>query len=608
MPPTSWTVLLLWSALAQTPSRPREPQIAFPAGAGVVNVRDFGARGDGRHDDTTAIQKAIDASAGGVVFLPAGTYRLSDTLTTPPADRGADLPGTTLQGQGQGRSTIRLSDGCPGFDDPARPKPVIWTGHRPASRSGNAVRDLTVQTGRRNPGAVGLRFSADGQGTVRDVAIVSGDGQAVTGLDLTFAEANGPLLVKNARVTGFDYGIRTARAVDSMTFEGITLENQRRFGLVNEGQCVSLRGLTSRNAGPALVNARPEGLVAILDSRLVGTRGALAKPGMENSGILFARGVEQVGYREAIHNAAGSARATPRKVEEFVSHPIFSLFPSTPNSLGLPIRETPEAPWDSLEDWASPAPFGGHPDDEEDDTAAIQSAVDSGKPTIYLPRGRHRIAGTLHIRGAARRVIGLGAVLEGKGTIRVEDGAAPVVVLERLWSAKPSIGIEHTSPRTLSLRDCTIASYSGTGRGDIFLEDVRGVSFRFDHQSAWARQLDVRPAGSGPRVVNDGGTLWVLGLTAEGGETLVSTRGGGKTELLGGVCLSTSDPKSEPMFAIDESEATLTIGESAIQGQPFGTLVRETRGGQTKSLARDPAPRRGEGSLIPLFTGRGRGR
>ena len=48
-------------------------------------VRDFGAKGDGKTDDTAAIQKALDA-AGEVqetVFVPAGVY-LSSTLRVPP--------------------------------------------------------------------------------------------------------------------------------------------------------------------------------------------------------------------------------------------------------------------------------------------------------------------------------------------------------------------------------------------------------------------------------------------------------------------------------------------------------------------------------------------
>ena len=46
---------------------------------GTLNVRDFGAAGDGVADDTAAIQKAIDAAAGSraTVLLPAGSYRVA---------------------------------------------------------------------------------------------------------------------------------------------------------------------------------------------------------------------------------------------------------------------------------------------------------------------------------------------------------------------------------------------------------------------------------------------------------------------------------------------------------------------------------------------------
>ena len=48
-----------------------------PSALGVLNVRAFGAAGDGKQLDTRAINKAIEAAAakgGGMVFLPAGDY------------------------------------------------------------------------------------------------------------------------------------------------------------------------------------------------------------------------------------------------------------------------------------------------------------------------------------------------------------------------------------------------------------------------------------------------------------------------------------------------------------------------------------------------------
>jgi hypothetical protein len=47
-----------------------------------VNVLDFGAVGDGVTDDTAAIQAALNASQNKVLFVPAGTYKISATIYT----------------------------------------------------------------------------------------------------------------------------------------------------------------------------------------------------------------------------------------------------------------------------------------------------------------------------------------------------------------------------------------------------------------------------------------------------------------------------------------------------------------------------------------------
>jgi hypothetical protein len=70
-------VLLLLSPAARGQSIP-----------GTLNVRDFGAKGDGRTDDTAAFQKALDASAaagGGKVIAPRGAYFFAGHLNVPAA-------------------------------------------------------------------------------------------------------------------------------------------------------------------------------------------------------------------------------------------------------------------------------------------------------------------------------------------------------------------------------------------------------------------------------------------------------------------------------------------------------------------------------------------
>jgi hypothetical protein len=68
-----------------------------------ASVKDspYGAAGDGKADDTKAIQSAIDACpAGQVVYVPEGIYRITDTIRI--------LKGIVLRGAGPGKSRIKL--------------------------------------------------------------------------------------------------------------------------------------------------------------------------------------------------------------------------------------------------------------------------------------------------------------------------------------------------------------------------------------------------------------------------------------------------------------------------------------------------------------------
>ncbi len=52
------------------------------------DVKKHGAAGDGRTDDTAALQRALDRcgeTSGGVVFVPTGHYLIKGRLSVPPS-------------------------------------------------------------------------------------------------------------------------------------------------------------------------------------------------------------------------------------------------------------------------------------------------------------------------------------------------------------------------------------------------------------------------------------------------------------------------------------------------------------------------------------------
>jgi hypothetical protein len=59
--------------------------VAFAEQPSTVNVRDYGARGDGKTDDTSAFQEAmaVVAGKGGVVTVPVGNYLIATHLVIP---------------------------------------------------------------------------------------------------------------------------------------------------------------------------------------------------------------------------------------------------------------------------------------------------------------------------------------------------------------------------------------------------------------------------------------------------------------------------------------------------------------------------------------------
>ena len=181
---------------AQAGDRSGGPNITFPDtllvqnGGPVLNIKRppesgmHAAKGDGVADDTAAFLDVWDflkreykahgpwtSDNSFYVYLPNGTYKVRDTLiyrgptvgASPKWDGTFDINHVHFVGQSRAKTVIKLADHCPGFQDKEHPKIVLAFQHPdtvfnnvPGS---NWLRNLTIDTGRGNPGAVGAVLS-----------------------------------------------------------------------------------------------------------------------------------------------------------------------------------------------------------------------------------------------------------------------------------------------------------------------------------------------------------------------------------------------------------------------------------------------------------------
>jgi hypothetical protein len=590
--------------------RPTENQ-RFPLDAGVINVKNapYGAVGDGVMDDTAAIIRAIRDGEGTdrIIYLPPGTYLVSSTLrfrSNSSSDRNGLFGGNHLQGAGSELTTVRLKDYQ--FNDAANPTPVIgfgvisfWNGNYEETTAdwfNNSLNDLTIDTGAGNFAAKGVEFFSNNTGSIRNVRVISGDGKGAIGMDLGHADKNGPLLVKGVYINGFNTGIRTGQTVNSQTFEDITLEWQRQVAFDNDGQCISIRNLQTLGYSVGFKNRY--GFATILDSTFRGVAIAKNIAAITNGEFLFARNVQAPGFGKVIANNYGNgAHVTSGFTGDYLSQgPVLSLFTAPAQSLNLAVQATPvvrpltSPNWTNIRDYRLTQ--------ELDDSLAFQRAIDAGATTIYFPADANIVLKTdVAVKNTVRQLVGFYAnvAVRNGARIRLQQTDGSVVLAERF----KGVTFENALGRILVLRD-SLSSLYGTGTGNIFIENVAG-EFGFARNRVWARQLNTEPEGL--KVRNAGGQLWILGFKTERAGTLIETTGGGATEVLGGLCYTTTEGTA-PMFTVTDSKLGVTMSEISYGPSPYAVLVLETRLGVTKNLNRGDAPFRFSfmnGSAIPLF-------
>ncbi|KQM56652.1 gluconolaconase [Sphingomonas sp. Leaf208] len=402
--------------------------LTAPADPRSVTVR---ARGDGRADDTAAIQAAINSAASakggeGIVFLPAGRYRISRTIFV--------WPGVRVFGTGKTRPVITLGAATPGFQTGVA-NMLFFTGSRADTRAAppkvpvppptsvpfdatiadansgtfySALSNVDFEIGDGNPAATAVRFHLAQHAYLSHVDFHIGSGLAGiyqvgnVGQDLRFfggrygilSEKTSPawqytlldssfegqrdaaireheagLTLVNTSIHNVPVGIEIDRGYgDWLWGRDVRFENVSDAAVVisNEDNVYTQIGFQDATASAVPIFAR------FRDSgKTVAGQGARYRVKAFSYGLTLP-GLGATGKYETRVDAA----------------PI----PAMPKRIPPAIRALPP-----VAQWFDVRSAGAKGDDATDDTAAIQHAIDTHR-VVYFPTGFYRVSDTLKLR------------------------------------------------------------------------------------------------------------------------------------------------------------------------------------------------------------------
>ena len=390
------------------------------------------AAGDGRTDDTAAIQAALDQAQaagkggggeGGVVFLPSGRYRISRTLFIWPAVR--------LFGVGPTRPVLVLGDHTPGFQagvsamvvfagsgpDSTRKPPFPVANSVPANDKiadanpgtfYSALSNVDVRIGEGNAAAVGVRFHAAQHAFLSHMDFHIGSGLA--GLYQVANEA------EDLNFYGGRYGILTEKPSPAWQFTLIdsSFQGQREAAIREHEAGLTLVHDSFRDAPVGIEIDRGYG------DWLWGEH--LRFETVSKAGVVVSNAdnaYTQVGFEDVAAEATpvfasfrdsgktSVAPGTRYRVKSFTygltlpglgqmgryethmdAQPLASIAADTAPA----IRPLPP-----VAEWADVRSLGAKGDNTTDDTSALQQAIDSHR-VLYFPTGRYKVSDTLRLK------------------------------------------------------------------------------------------------------------------------------------------------------------------------------------------------------------------
>ncbi|NJK93183.1 MAG: hypothetical protein HC904_16015 [Blastochloris sp.] len=377
--------------------------------------------------------------------------------------------------------------------------------------------------------------------------------------------------------------------------------------LINRGRLV-LEDLnaTITNPGPAILSNK---WLTLVGAKLTGS-GAAA---IENSGPLYARNVETTGFEKALAVKEGQTPAPDgQEIVEYIAGPASGAFKARPQSLGLEIKKTPVVPWENdPSKWISPQE---HKTAETTWSQAMQAAIDTpGKTHLALPftkdePERMNLDAPIRIRGDIARVHGtvhrFHPQTDPKSLIIIEDGSAPVVVLENMLNTP---GIIIRTNRTVILDSVHLLrpkpGFAGDiileGSGNVFLNSISAnIIVRNAASRIFARQFNHEPVSLAVDIPF--GKMWILGWKSENLGPRAEVGPEGSLEILGFNSSEVGKNKDlNPAFVVNDGKF------SVVNTEQHGTtihneLVRETRKGVTRNFTIKDSP---QGRDCYLYSG-----
>ncbi|MFK3889318.1 glycosyl hydrolase family 28-related protein [Sphingomonas sp. NPDC079357] len=521
------------AALAVVLATPALAATAIKPGASVYQTMPDDPRaivlkavGDGRADDSAALQQAIDAAAagghGGVVFVPSGTYRITRTIFVRSAVR--------LFGIGKTRPQIWLGDNTAGFGSgvaamlaftgedqyrvgkaPVPPRtsvpfdPSIFDAT--SSTFYSALSNIDFRIGDGNAGAVAVRFRVAQHGYLRHVDFHIG-----AGLAGVYQAGNE---FEDLRFFGGRYGIMSEKTSPAWQFTLIDSEfsGQRDAAIREHEVDLTLVNVAIRDT-PVGIEIDRGYSDSLWGKQVRFERVSQAAVVISEENSVFTQiGFDDViaidtptfaRFRDSGRTIAG--KGARYRVADF-SHGLklagLGTIGETATDVTMtPLSRAPKRPANAIRalppvrDWANAHDLGVKGDDATDDTAALQRAIDTHR-VVYLPLGRYRVTDTIKLR--------------------------PDSILISL----------HPSLTHVYLPDETPA-FTGVGGAKAMIESARGGNAIVHGLGLWTGAINRRATA----------LLWKAGAASEVND--VKIQGGGGTVLTKGSPINQNDPRARP--------------------------------------------------------------